>query len=146
MKFIYNFLAIICRISMLGIPAVTLLNSKFYSLMWFIKQENMNWFIDNIMFFIPQSLGLEDTGLMILFNYVLFLIPSLIYSLPKLKGINLFCGDGVFSYSVVFLFFPFGIWSIAPVFALPLLAGFLFKRAAEYFDDKVLDIKINEEE
>ena len=143
-KMIYNGLGILSSLLGIGVPIYMALDSRFYSLAWFVDKENTDWYIEEILFGLPRFIGIEDFTYGILFNYLLFASLSIIYFFKRLRELDLFTEDGILGYFIVLLGIPVSIMFFLPVFWANILVFKLFEYLGKYFIDKGILIDIEE--
>ena len=141
---IYNGLGILSSLLGIGVPIYMALDSRFYSLAWFVDKENTDWYIEEILFGLPRFIGIEDFTYGILFNYLLFASLSIIYFFKRLRELDLFTEDGILGYFIVLLGIPVSIMFFLPVFWANILVFKLFEYLGKYFIDKGILIDIEE--
>ena len=142
---IYNGLGILSSLLGIGVPIYMALDSRFYSLAWFVDKENTDWYVEEILFGLPRFIGIEDFTYGILFNYLLLALLSIIYFFKRLRELDLFTEDGILGYFIVLLGIPVSIMFFLPVFWANILVFKLFEYLGKYFIDKRILIDIEEE-
>ena len=141
---IYNGLGILSSLLGIGVPIYMALDSRFYSLAWFVDKENTDWYVEEILFGLPRFIGIEDFTYGILFNYLLFASLSIIYFFKRLRELDLSTEDGILGYFIVLLGIPVSIMFFLPVFWANILVFKLFEYLGKYFIDKGILIDIEE--
>ena len=144
-KMIYNGLGILSSLLGIGVPIYMALDSRFYSLAWFVDKENTDWYVEEILFGLPRFIGIEDFTYGILFNYLLLALLSIIYFFKRLRELDLSTEDGILGYFIVLLGIPVSIMFFLPVFWANILVFKLFEYLGKYFIDKRILIDIEEE-
>ena len=142
---IYNGLGILSSLLGIGVPIYMALDSRFYSLAWFVDKENTDWYVEEILFGLPRFIGIEDFTYGILFNYLLLASLSIIYFFKRLRELDLSTEDGILGYFIVLLGIPVSIMFFLPVFWANILVFKLFEYLGKYFIDKRILIDIEEE-